>query len=113
MPIKFKPIPKEFEDYSKKELIELDNALNKILNEIQELPFKEFEEKINNADKTQENIEFNAIKVENDTLLLINEEHNQIIEKYEYDSHKEAIEGFNALVELLELDIIIENKYAK
>ena len=113
MPIKFKPIPKEFQGFSKKELIELDNALNKILDEIQNLPFKEFEEKINNTDKNQENIEFNAIKVKNNTLLLINEEHNQIIEKYEYNSNKEAIEGFNALVELLNLDIIIENKYAK
>ncbi|WP_457563594.1 hypothetical protein [Caminibacter pacificus] len=113
MPIKFKPIPKEFQDFSKKELIELDNALNKLLDEIKNLPFKEFEEKINNAGKSQENIEFNAIKVKNNTLLLINEEYNQIIEKYEYDSNEKAVEGFNALVELLDLNIIIENKYAK
>jgi hypothetical protein len=58
--------------------------------------------------------EMNALKVEDNKLIFLNEEKNTITDCYEYSSHEEAVNNFNALVELLELTIPFKNiLYAK
>jgi len=115
------PIPlyfdltKELSTYSQEELIELNNALDEILNEIKQMPFKEFEKKLKGEKETipDETTEFTAIKVIDNKLQLINEEKNLIIEEYVFENNEDAVKDFQTLVELLELEVIEENKYAK
>jgi len=116
MPIKLHSnLTKELSTYSQEELIELNAALDDMINEIKQMPFKEFEKKLKGEKETipDESVEFTAIKVADNKLQLINEEKNLIIEEYIFESNEEAVKDFQTLVELLELEVIEENKYAK
>ncbi|WP_456470031.1 hypothetical protein [Caminibacter sp.] len=115
------PIPlhsdltKELSTYSQKELIELNAALDDMINEIKQMPFKEFERKLKGEKETipDETTEFTAIKVVDNKLQLINEEKDLIIEVYVFENNEDAVKDFQTLVELLGLEVIKENEYAK
>ena len=116
MPIKLHSnLTKELSTYSKEELRELNATLDDMLNEIKQMPFKEFEKKLKREKETipDELVEFTAIKVVDNKLQLINEEKNLIIEEYIFESNEEAVKDFQTLVELLGLEVIKENEYAK
>ncbi len=116
MPIKLHSnLTKELSTYSQKELIELNAALDDMINEIKQMPFKEFEKKLKGEKETisDESVEFTAIKVVDNKLQLINEEKELIIEEYVFENNEDAIKDFQTLVELLGLEVIKENEYAK
>jgi len=116
MPIPlYSDLRKELSTYSEADLIKLNNALDEMLNDIKQMPFKRFEAKLKGKkeDIPDETTEFTAIKVVGNKLQLINEEKDLIIEEYLFENNEEAVKDFQTLVELLDLEVIKENEYAK
>jgi len=113
MPIPFRSkIPEEFSEYSREELIKLNDALDKLIEEAKQFPFKEFERKIHNQKEQTQEVEFTAVKVLDKKIQLINEEKNIIVEEYNYSTQEEAINDFKTIVEILGLEIKEEGRYA-
>jgi len=117
MPIPFNETTKELAKMSIDELLAIDRGLDKILEEIKRKPFEDFEKKVKGEYKKEEipdeDISADAVRVEDNKLMLINEETGKIIHTYVCKSNEEAIRDFQTLVELLELEVIEENKYAR
>jgi putative NADH-flavin reductase len=66
------------------------------------------------AEAENREFEMDALKVEGNKLIFLNEKKGVIVDIFEYNSHEEAVDNFNTVVELLELTIPFKDKlYAK